>query len=134
MAVGETFFAERWWKHGRPAEFWVNYQSQIERYRDKWGLRALDQRHLHAPMGVMTLDVPELEKAAARRAPRPRPFPGGLRFAHFHVGDDIYALDRKQWAEFSETVVADFKEKLSEAGTVSFRQALEMGEVMSELG
>lgn len=133
MSNGEDYFVKWWWKFGIPAQFWITYQVQVKEAVEQMELPLVDQQMLAARMPASSFEMAEVEPLETRRIPRPRPLPGGLRFAHLHLGDDIYKLNREQWQKFSEGIVKDFKEKLDAVGTVSFRQVLELGEVMSEL-
>ncbi len=87
--------------------------------------------------GTFELLMPNPEKLAKSPAIRvlpPIPFPGGLKFPHFHLGDDIFRLDQKQWAAFSSMMVSEIKELLDGAGTLSFDQLSSMVEAAERLG
>jgi len=134
MAALNTFIAEWWWRYGRPAELWTVYRDRIGRFVREQGLKAISDDLLVAPAPAASAEATELLQTRSLRIIRPRPFPGGLRFPHLHFGDDIYPLDRNQWNEFSGQVVESFQERLGGAQVVGFRQLLDLGEAMSELG
>lgn len=133
-ALNSTIFEEWWWRYGRPAELWTVYRDVIAHFIRERGLKAIPDEVLVAPAQAFSAEASEVHPVRSLRIIRPRPFPGGLRFPHLHFGDDIYPLDRGQWNEFSGKVVEGFQEKLGAAQTVSFRQLLDLGEAMSELG
>lgn len=58
---------------------------------------------------------------------------GGIRVAHIHFRDDIYVLDDRQWADFSNQLVDTLKAKLESANTINFNQALELSEAIYTL-
>ncbi len=52
---------------------------------------------------------------------------GGIRLAHIHFGDNIYMLNKAQWAELSKGIVADFKAKLETVRTIDFDTTIMLG-------
>lgn len=45
---------------------------------------------------------------------------GGPREPHLHLGNDIYLLDRAQWAEFVRGLAADMDMKIDTAPKINF--------------
>ena len=63
-----------------------------------------------------------------------RPFPGGIRVAHLHLGDDIFLPTESQWKDFAGQVMEGFKTKLAHAQSVSFEQVMELSNAIETLG
>lgn len=126
------FLRPRWWRYGRPADFWLVNRDFIQDFVKKNQLRPIPDEHL-----VLDDPVPIVEEAAGRaeasRAFRPRPFPGGLRIAHLHLGEQIFQLDRERWTSFSQTIVKGFHEKIDQAGTVNVDQLIELSGAIDSL-
>ena len=129
MAASEEFDIELWrWRYGLPAPIWITRVSEIRRFLDKAAVEPVPEEHLYSFTSVATTfaSSPQIEKSGTFSIPRPRPFPGGLRFPHLHFEGRVYRLSREQWSEFSHTVVADLGARLQEARSVDFRELLEV--------
>ncbi len=63
-----------------------------------------------------------------------RPFPGGIRAAHLHVGDHIFLPTEAQWKDFAGQVMEGFRAKLALAKTVNFEQVMELSNAIDTLG
>ena len=59
---------------------------------------------------------------------------GGIRAPHFHYGEDVYALDQRQWQEFSATVMKDISTKLTHAKSIGFDQFVNVANAVNEIG
>jgi hypothetical protein len=55
---------------------------------------------------------------------------GGIRVAHLHFENRIYLLDNKQWAKFSDSIIADCKSKLANAKAVTFDEGMLLGSLL----
>lgn len=122
-----------WWIVGRPAEIWVRYLDVVAEFVRSQKLAPIDRKHLIADDPIPIFQMAE-QGGAELRALRPRPFPGGLRFAHLHLGEDVYRLGPEQWQDFSRRVVEDFRKRLDQAKTVNFDQLMQLSEGMAGLG
>jgi hypothetical protein len=58
----------------------------------------------------------------------PKPFPGGIRTAHFHHRGDVYMVDQRVWNRFSKQVVNDMRKRLDAAKVLAFDELVEMSE------
>jgi hypothetical protein len=104
----------RWWKYGRPADFWLRNLELVKSAIKEYGLQPVAQEYLM--QGESFTQVP-----------------GGLKIPHFHLGRDLYLLDERQWNDFSTRVIQDFQAKLGRVNTVSFEQVMGLAEAMDGL-
>jgi len=112
----------RWWKYGRPADLWIQHLDLVREFVAEKNLKPL-------PSEVVPYNLPMGERVTERKW-WPVPFPGGMRIAHLHLGDDIYVLGREQWGEFSNRVLDDFRTKLDAVRSVKFEEVLEISEAL----
>lgn len=123
----------RWWKFGRPADFWLTNLEAIKGAIEQYKLTPVPREHLMQMGGVEQVRAMADERAQATLVfPRPD-FPGGLKIPHFHFKGDVYLLDEKQWRDFSAKVIKDFQTRLDRVNTVSFEQVMELSEVVHGL-
>ena len=124
----------RWWKFGRPADFWVTHVAVVEEAIDRYGLEPVPRENLMQLGGFEPVDVEmgEIERFPVKL--RPPDFPGGLKVPHLHFCGQLYLLDDKQWHDFSANVVERFQSKLSRAHMVSFEQMMELSDVVHGIG
>ena len=135
MTVAQSTLQSRW-IGGVPADFWVLHRDFVQTFVKKQKLAAVAPEHLVADESTPVFAPVEGGKgeALALKILKPRPFPGGLRIPHLHVGDKVYQLDQKQWRDFSSTVMTSFRQKLENAQTVSFVQVMELSDALDSLG
>lgn len=126
------------WELGRPAELWLSYRGLISKLITQYKLKPLgSEAYPYLPMpgepGMAALAAaPEAGKKALRW-PWPIPFPGGIRIPHLHFDRDIYLVEPKQWREFSQSVVKDIQQRLTDTAEVNFEQTLQLGEAAAGL-
>lgn len=123
----------RWWV-GLPRPFWAAKHFFIGRFIKEHGLKPIDQRDLvwDDPVPIAPI-VDALPVEEARQIRWPRPFPGGLRFAHVHHGSELYALDREQWKVFSQEVMETVRDRITQAETVGFADLIELSDAVDAL-
>jgi hypothetical protein len=115
---------------GIPEPLWIRFRDIIGQTIKEFGVEPVARDFLvgHA------LTVEEEPRATERTIRWPRPFPGGLRTAHLHFKGELYELTPEQWEKFSGHLVADFREKLARAGTVSFDKMFELSDAIDSIG
>ncbi len=57
---------------------------------------------------------------------------GGMRAYHIHDGDRVLALDEKQWAEVSRSILDRARQQLNQAKQISFEEAAYLVEAMEQ--
>jgi len=119
------------WRIGfPPPELRIGFPEMFEKFVKDMKLKPADQAHLAS----LVYDEPApaaTVKAAARV--KPRPFPGGMRIPHFHLRDDIFLLDDRQWDVVSKALLDTFQQKLAGMQRVSFDQVMDISETMHGL-
>jgi len=55
---------------------------------------------------------------------------GGMKAYHVHRGDHVFALDEKQWAEVSRSILERARRQLDQAKEISFEDAAYLLEVV----
>ncbi len=129
------------WQAGRPAEIWLSHRKLVRNIIRQYKLKPLptDAYPYYQTPGQMAEFGVDLETAALKKAGKrarwiwPIPFPGGIRIPHLHFGGDVYLVERGQWAEFSEHVVADLRQRLKQANEISFEQTLALNEAVTAI-
>jgi hypothetical protein len=138
MAVAfEEFDIDLWrWRYGLPAPIWITRAPEIGKFLERRGVEPVAEEQLFGftSLGTTFAGAPQVEKAGTFSLPRPRPFPGGLRFPHLHFEGRVYRLNREQWSEFSRAVVADLGARLQETQVVGFRELLDADATVGALG
>ena len=121
-------------KYGGRFDLWITHVDKVATFIEKYNLIPIPKEHLLMEAGHQFNE--EVEKLVERRKlfPWPFPFPGGLKVPHLHFKGEIYYLQREQWKEFSSLVISDFKEKLGQAGVVSYDQLMGMTESIGSFG
>ncbi|HEX6083347.1 MAG TPA: hypothetical protein VF266_02410 [Thermoanaerobaculia bacterium] len=114
----EYSFSEWWWKYGGPIDFWVTRQKVVE--------------ELVGGLEAVRFTARSMEKAEALAALDINPR-GGMRVPHLHLGDEVYVVDRKRWAQFSQNVMKDLSEKMVHAGRVSYDELLSVAQAVDPL-
>lgn len=122
----------RWWKYGRPADFWIKNIALVKDTIRRYKLKPVPKESLMVQELVMSIDLPAGKR---KKVPsiRPKPFPGGIKIAHLHSGENIYLLSDEQWKRLSSNIVKGFREKLARVNTVTVEQVLEVSEAVDSL-
>lgn len=58
---------------------------------------------------------------------------GGKRFAHLHLRDEVYALNRDQWNSFTSRIKNDLVERLEKANSISLEQIQELSDAIDPI-
>ena len=121
----------RWWI-GLPRPFWISQQAHIGRFIKEHQLKPIDQRDLvwDDPVPIGPVAEPAEEAPQIRW---PRPFPGGLRFAHVHHGGELFALDNEQWKVFSHGVLETVRDRINRAESVGLTDLVELSDAVDGL-
>lgn len=116
----------RWWRYGRPADFWLRHTKLVQKFVEMEKLTPVPD--IDIPYGM-----PEGMRAKATADVVkwwPIPFPGGIRIAHLHLGDKLYMLERKQWQKLSTDIMGKFQEQLTDVNSVTFEQVMGLSEAL----
>ena len=130
----------RWrkWIWGIPADIWIKHVDIIEGIIKKGQAKLINEAFL-PPINEIAGAV---NQVAATREAAPKaakqilkiPFPGGIRFAHFHYKGDVYRVSPEGWQQFTKGVVEGMVQKLGSAKSVSFEQVMELSGSIDTLG
>lgn len=119
------------WRHGGPRLIWRQNERLIWQIINKFNLKPMDTQKL---MGLKTISRTQAKELVNKNmVVKIPPFPGGIKAAHLHYKGNIFELNKKQWADFSSKIIAEFQTKLSKVRTISFEKAIEISEVMGNL-
>jgi hypothetical protein len=136
QAVTDKYW--RWWI-GLPAPTWLKEVQRVEKFVEKYNLEQIATESLFSEW-IMASETQMLEQpqvsAESRqkiRFPRPRPYPGGIRIPHLHYKGDVYALDERQWQEYTKGILEGFQTKLANSKSVSVEQLVELSEAIDAL-
>lgn len=132
----------RWrkWIWGIPADIWIKHIDIIESIIKKGQAKLINEVFLppiNEIAGAVNPAVATREaapKATAAKQILKIPFPGGIRFAHFHYKGDVYRVSPEGWQQFSKGVVEGMMQKLGSAKSVSFEQVMELSGSIDTLG
>jgi hypothetical protein len=128
-------YLDRVWEHGEPAPIWIYSAKMVNTFIRQNKIRPVPYENLpyvEDPAPV-TLGRATAKSRAVTKKPWPRPFPGGLRFPHFHCKGRIYVLNDKLWNKFSRLIMKDFQTKLNQAETISFQNVMELSNVITAI-
>ena len=120
-------------KYGGRFDFWISSLDMVNKFIRSNRIRPIPKEHLIMD-GPIRLGAAAKKELAGLEFLKPRPFPGGLRCPHLHHKRDIYRLTEKQWLDFSGKALANLRDKLDKAQTVSFEEVMELSEVIGGLG
>jgi hypothetical protein len=112
------------WLHGMPADFWVLYAKNVQRFIEANKLRPVSKEVLGLGLGK----TQAMEKISMHY---PWWYFGGMKAAHLHYKGELYVLNKKQWSDFSNQIIKEFSEKLAGAKTVNFEQLIELSETVN---
>ncbi len=119
---------ERWWIYGGPRDFWVKNAPVIREFIAANKLPVITGK---VGGGVA---VAGAETAGERELVLKRiPLPGGIRIAHLHFDDQVYALTEEQWRTFCTQVMKDYQAKLARVKSVTFDQLMEISHAVDHL-
>lgn len=133
---------EYWrWRVGLPEPIWITQLGIVEETIRKQRLTPLAREHYPsigfsqpAPMaGKRIARMSQSEQKRGEELILKKDFPGGLRCPHLHHKRDIYLLNDEQWKNFSDRIIAGFKDKLSKIGTINFEQIIRTSQVMDTM-
>ncbi len=122
----------RIWRFGIPAPIWIEHAGRIRDLIKKHNMEPIAPELLPA-LDIAAAPMIEPGAKAAPVRPVPRPFPGGLRIAHFHMGAAVYGVDQKVWREFSASVVESVRARLDAARPLGVEQLVELSEATAGL-
>jgi hypothetical protein len=108
---------------GGPIDFWVKDFKLIEKFIRKYKL---------SPQTKLIPNLPSKVKPAHPFIPDSS-IHGGMRTPHIHFKNDIYILNEKQWKNFSESVLKNFRSTLEKVNTVNFEQLMELSDAINNL-
>lgn len=114
----------RWWI-GIPIPFWTTHHEQIGAFLRKNRIRAVDKSVMMRG-DQLPVSSPATSARARARFVDPRPFPGGIRFAHLHYRQDLFLLTDRQWKDFAGGVLDMVADRLKRAETIGFEQMLDL--------
>jgi len=119
---------EMWkWRAGGRRDIWLTNADQVGKFIQSNKLNPLKQESM------------EMSTAGAEKATEGTMLlqwwwkAGGIRAPHLHYEGNIYMLNANQWKAFSSTILKDFGKKLSEAGTVSYGNLMNIADAMGEV-
>jgi hypothetical protein len=119
----DAFWIPERFPWGRPAPFWIRFREIVGKTIREYKLEPVDPQYGRGlVLSVREEPLPEIH------------WPGGLRTPHLHFKGELYELTPEQWDEFSGQVMADFREKLTRAGTVTFDKLLELSDAIDSIG
>ncbi len=142
MAQSTQF--SRWWRvpfPGIPPEILINYRDLIQSIIKENKLTPVSKMD-SAITRIMLNPQPLPPKQATRSTAASLPLNdtvdwwwkyGGIRIPHIHYGEDVYALDEKQWQVFTSTVMRDVTKKLTGAKNISFDQFVNVANAANEV-
>lgn len=110
---------------------WVAQAKMIGQLIKEWKINPVPREHLpYHRYTMMSQPVTKHEAEAEERLTPiiPRPFPGGLKIAHFHYKGEIYLLNKEQWQEFTSLAIGMVKDKIQNAKTVNYKPLMELTE------
>ena len=116
---------ERKWIYGGPWDIWIRYAGRVNELVSQFKLQPVTTETLRSGKAQM--------QEEAVRFLRPRPFPGYIRAAHFHLGDEVFLADKEAWTAFSQGVMEDVTRKLSSAKHVNFEQLMGVADAAEAL-
>lgn len=113
--------------------FWLSKINLVSQIVDRYDLKPVSEELIPAGAYASPMQMVQ-ETRAIEIAKIPIRWPcGGIREPHLHLGPKLYMLERKQWQEFSETVVKECQQKLSSAGSIDITQLIDISESVAAL-
>lgn len=110
---------------------WMAWSKQIAKYIRKWELAPVALENLPVfyfndptPQPIMADETESNERLRIK----PRPFPGGLKIAHFHHKGQIYLLNDEQWREFTTKTIGMVRDKIRKAEMVGYQPLMALTE------
>lgn len=120
--------------NGGRFDYWVINHASIAHFIKEYGLKPIGKEFLFS--GIDQKALAQIKETDARMLwpwPWPFPFPGGMKYPHLHYKDDIFVLEADQWKAFSHQVMEEMREKLVEAGRVSYDELMNITESLGHL-
>lgn len=117
-------------KNGGKWDFWLTHVSLVESYIKKNKMRPINHEHL-------AMSQPQIKESTfAAKAEKqvfvlyPIPFPGGIKYPHFHFEGNIYEVSPELWKSFTKEVVLSLTDKLRTAGKIPYDGLMEISETI----
>ena len=107
---------------------WMAWSTFIGKFIDERKIAPVASEHLpyHDEGPTPQPMAEQRSEAQDLRFIRPRPFPGGLKIAHFHYKGEIYLLTESQWQEFTSKAMGMVQEKIQKAETITYQPLMEL--------
>lgn len=115
-------------KVGKPRDFWLVNSAFIKEFIIKEKLKDVTEATI-LPVKAASENV-----LSANIVKEYGDIRGGMRAPHLHYNGKVFMLDKKQWNKFSETILAQLREKLNSVNSVSFEQVMEISDTIDSLG
>lgn len=121
-------FRNRRWLYGGPRPIWLNQMTLVKEMIREFDMSPLAPEHNPnlAPNPMQPVTKGEKMEYFHRK-----PFPGGLRHPHMHLGQEIFLLEEKQWRVFAERVTNRIADKLQNSMTIPFEKLLEIDDAIT---
>lgn len=58
---------------------------------------------------------------------------GGIQDLHLHINNDIYLMNKEQWAKYSKLIIANARAKLSKVNKISFEEGVMIADAVERL-
>jgi hypothetical protein len=114
----------RKWIYGGPWDIWIRYADFVNTLVKENNLRPLTAEVLRGGKALAESEAPMM---------RPRPFPGGIRAAHLHLGEDIFLVKEEQWGRFTEKVMGDLGKRMKAAKNIRFGELMDVADAVEGL-
>jgi hypothetical protein len=123
-------------KNGGRLDLWISNKRFVASFIRKYKLKPEKDLPVYDDPGLMMNEAAYTNTRAAKsKAMALRPITpwGGIRIPHLHHGVNIYLVDDKQWSNFSKAIIKDFQGRLSNAGSISFDQLMDVSEAVNSI-
>jgi len=114
-------------KVGKPRDFWLVNAAFIKEFIIKEKLKDVTETT------VLPVKAAGENVLSANIVKEYGDIRGGMRAPHLHYNGKVFMLDKKQWNKFSETILAQLREKLNSVNSVSFEQVMEISDTIDSL-
>jgi hypothetical protein len=119
-------------RNGGRREFWLSHLEQVASFIKEKQLKPIDANRLPVGTQVVSREA-AMRTVDAQSVLLWEPRFGGWPLPHLHYGGEIYALNEKQWADFSKQMMQVFATKLQNTNKVTFNQLMGVSEAVAEL-
>lgn len=138
--VAAIDLAKYFWKNGGPFDIWLTSNRAVGEVIREHDVHPVAPEDLFWDAAVPMAEMDQVRGATGKSQDqtalrlKPRPFPGGIRAAHLHYKGEVYMLTNKQWNDFSNRMVGELRERLSNARDIGFQQLTQLAEAMGPIG